>query len=126
MSIETSDQRRYVIAIASSFLIGLAFSASKLVSLFSFFGFWMGAMWILPITTTVAVWFSARRHHSLRATLLFGTAFVLGLAPGAYTYAASLKAFQSEFLFPLIIGGAVAITLAPLIFRRVITRSSAA
>lgn len=98
-------------------LAGAAWSASGLVSLLSFFGFWMSGGLVLLVTAPLATWYTMARQRAARHAIVLATAFVVGLAPGAWREAWGLQEFRGELLFPLLIGALLALTLAPFYVR---------
>jgi hypothetical protein len=91
----------------------MAWSASGLVSLLSFFGFWMGGALLLVVTARLALWYATSRQRAARHAIILATAFVVGVVPGAWRGAAGLEAFWGELLFPLGVGALLALTRAP-------------
>jgi hypothetical protein len=74
-------------------LSGSVWSASGLVSILSFFGFWMGGALVLVVTAPLGLWYATSRQRAARHAITLAAAFVVGLVPGALKEASELEAF---------------------------------
>jgi hypothetical protein len=100
-------------ALLGGLLVGLALSVSGLTPLLWVFGFWMSGglllLVLVPITLVIAL-----RQRALREALSLAVGTVIGLCPGLWFYARRTADFWLEFGFPLMIGFAIALSVAPL------------
>jgi len=87
-------------------------SATGLTPLLSVFGFWMGGGLLLLILVPIAL-VILLRQRALREGLSLALGMVLGLGPGLWFYARETADFWLELGFPLAIGCAIALTIAP-------------
>lgn len=97
----------------SGALVGGLLSVSGMVAVLPVFGFWMGGALLLlvfiPIALGVAVY-----QKGVVESLGLAAGTILGLTPGAYGYALQTGQFWAEFGFVLVMGGGIALALAPL------------
>lgn len=93
--------------------MGGVLSAIGLAPLLTVFGFWMGGGLLLLILVPIAL-VILFRQRALREGLSLAVGTVIGLGPGLWFYARETAEFWLELGFPLAIGCALALTVAPL------------
>jgi hypothetical protein len=100
-------------ALLGGLLSGLALSVSGLTPLLWVFGFWLsgGLLFfiLLPLTLVISL-----RQRALREALTLAVGTVLGLCPGLWFFARRAEDPWLNVAFPLMIGFAIALSVAPL------------
>jgi hypothetical protein len=94
---------------------GAAISLTGTVQFLSVIGFWLGAMWIVVPLAFFAAAYAWRSQEAPGSVITLAAGTAAGLLPGAIREGQGLPAY--EVWFPILIGVAVAICIAPVYIR---------
>ena len=100
-------------ALLGGLLLGLALSVSGLTPLLWVFGFWLsgGLLFFILVPLTLVI---TLRQRALREALSLAVGTALGLCPGLWFFARRTEDLWLNVAFPLMIGFAIALSVAPL------------